>query len=45
MAKVGIIKLMQNYNFTTLNDNELEFDNYGVTLQVRGGIPLKITKR
>lgn len=45
MAKVGIIKLLQKYNFTPLNDDELVFDNYGVTLHVLGGIPLKITNR
>lgn len=45
MAKVGIIKLLQKYNFSPINDKELVFDNFGLTLHVEGGIPLKITNR
>lgn len=45
MTKIGIVKLLQKFDFEKLNDQEVEFDNYGMTLLVKGGIPLRITKR
>lgn len=45
MTKIGIVKLLQKFNFEKMNDHELEFDNFGMTLIVKGGIPLRISNR
>lgn len=47
ISKCGIIKLMTKFDFeeTDPNQPELEFDSYGVTLVVKGGINLKVTER
>lgn len=42
MAKVAIVKLLSAYRFEALTDAELEFENYGITLHVKGGIPMRI---
>lgn len=45
MAKVVIVKLLSRYRFEAVRDAELEFENYGITLHVKGGIPMRIRKR
>lgn len=45
MAKLGIVKLLAAYRFEPVSDAELEFENYGITLHVRGGIPMRIAHR
>lgn len=46
VVKMAIVQLLQKYDFhPTGADKELEFDNFAVTLQVRGGINLRVTKR
>lgn len=45
MAKVVIVKLLSKYRFEAVRDAELEFENYGITLHVKGGIPMRIRNR
>lgn len=45
MAKVGIVKLLSAYRLEPVSDAELEFENYGITLHVHGGIPMRIAPR
>lgn len=45
MAKVGIVKLLSKYRFDAVSKAELEFENYGITLHVKGGIPMRISRR
>lgn len=45
LAKVGIVKCLSAYRFEPVSGDELQFENYGITLHVRGGIPMRITKR
>lgn len=45
VTKVGMIMLLQQYNFECLKKGELEFDNHSVTLVLKHGIDLKVSKR
>lgn len=45
VTKIGLIMLMQKYEFECLKKDELEFDNHSVTLVLRGGIDLKVSHR
>lgn len=44
-VKIALIKLLQAYDFRAVDNGELEFDNFAVTLQVKGGIRLQVTER
>lgn len=43
IAKIGLVKLMQNFSFARADNKEMEFDNFGVGLTIKGGINLKVT--
>lgn len=45
VAKIGLIKLLKRYDFVPLDKKELEFDNFAVTLMVKGGINLTVSNR
>lgn len=45
VTKIGLIMLLQKYNFECLKKGELEFDNHSVVLVLRGGIDLKVSHR
>lgn len=45
VSKVGLIMLMQKYEFECMKKGELEFDNHSVTLVLKGGINLKVSNR
>lgn len=45
VTKIGLIMLLQKYDFECLQKGELEFDNHSVTLVLRGGINLKVSHR
>lgn len=45
VTKIGMIMLMQKFNFECVDKKELEFDNHSVTLVLKGGINLKVTNR
>lgn len=45
VTKIGIIMLLQQYHFECMKKGELEFDNHSVTLVLKGGIDLKVSKR
>lgn len=45
IVKMALVKLLIKYDFRTIDDRELEFDRYGVTLKAKGGINLKVTER
>lgn len=45
VSKIGLIMLMQKYDFECMKKGELEFDNHSVTLVLKGGINLKVSNR
>lgn len=45
VTKIGLIMLMQKYDFECLERGELEFDNHSVTLILKNGINLQVSNR
>lgn len=45
VTKIGLIMLLQKYDFECLRKGGLEFDNHSVTLVLRGGIDMKVSHR
>ena len=45
VTKIGIIKLLQQYDFFPTSDKELEFVNFASVMITKGGINLKVSKR
>lgn len=46
VAKVGIIRLLEKYDFKLTNDAELDFESFGVTLVVKGdGLKMNVSHR
>lgn len=44
-VKMALVKMLHQYDVEAIDRNELEFDNFAVTLQVKGGIKLRVTNR
>lgn len=44
-GQIGLVKLMRKFNFEIVDSSPLEFDNFSVTLQAKGGIRLRVSKR
>lgn len=45
MAKVGLVQLLKSFDFECADPNEIEFDNYAVTLIPRGGVEIRVVPR
>lgn len=45
ISKIGIILLLQKYDFECLEKKELEIANHSVTIAIKGGINLKVSNR
>lgn len=46
VAKVGIIRLLEKYDFKLTTDAELDFESFGVTLVVKGdGLKMNVSHR
>lgn len=45
VTKIGLIMLLQKYEFECEENGELEFDNHSVTLILKNGINLKVSNR
>lgn len=45
VAKIGLIMLLQKFNFECMDNRDLEHDTHSVTLVVKGGINLRISNR
>lgn len=45
VVQMALVKLLQKFDFDKINDDEIEFENYGVVLIPKGGINVKISKR
>lgn len=45
IAKVGIVQILQKYDFEHLGPDELEFDCHSIPLVIKGGVNLRVTKR
>lgn len=45
VTKIGLIMLLQKYDFECDEKGELEFDNHSVTLILKHGINLKVSDR
>lgn len=44
-AKIGLVKILQKYNFTSVDNKPIEFDSHSITLTPKEGIQLKISQR
>lgn len=44
-AKIALIQLLRKYDFESIDTADLEFDTFAATLQVKGGINLRVTNR
>lgn len=44
-VKLAVCQLLSKYNFETVNQKEMEFDGYAITLQAKDGLPLKVSLR
>lgn len=44
-TKIALITLFKNYNFECMEDRELEFASYGLTIAINGGINVKLSYR
>lgn len=44
-VKIGLAKLLQSYDVQALDDSEIEFENFAVTLQPKGGIRVRFSDR
>lgn len=45
VTKIGLILLLQKYNFECVEKKEIEFANYSVPLIAKNGVQLRITNR
>lgn len=45
VSKVGLVQILRKYNFEALDNKVLEFEPHSVTLIIKGGINLRVTKR
>lgn len=45
VAKIGLVMLLQKYNFECKDKRDLEFDTHSVTLKVKDGIYLNVSNR
>lgn len=45
IAKVGLVQLLQSFNFECADPNEIEFDNYAVTLIPKSGVEIRVLPR
>lgn len=45
IAKTGLIKFLADFDVEPLSHDELEYESFGFTMVVKGGIQLKITNR
>lgn len=45
IAKVGLVQLLQSFDFESVNGSEIEFDNYAVTLIPKGGVEIRVVGR
>lgn len=45
VAKVGLVQLLRSFDFECADPNEIEFDNYAVTLMPKGGVEIRVVER
>lgn len=45
VVQIGLVRLLHKYNMVTVDDKPLEFNNFSITLQVKGGINLRVSHR
>ena len=44
-VKVALVKVLTNYDVQAIKKEEIEFDNFAVTIVPKGGINLKLRKK
>lgn len=45
VTKIALILLLQQYNFTCIEDKELPIANHALTIAIAGGIHVKVSNR
>lgn len=45
VAKIGLVQLLRSYDFECVNDAEIEFHNFSVTLAPMGGVEIRVVER
>lgn len=45
IAKVGLVQLLRSFDFESIQEGEIEFQNYSVTLVPKGGVEIRVIQR
>lgn len=45
VTKVGLVQILRKYDFEALDNKALEFEPHSVTMVIKNGIHLRVTKR
>lgn len=45
VAKLGLVQLLRSYDYEIIEDKEIEFDNYAITLIPKGGVEIRVVNR
>lgn len=45
IAKIGLVQLLRSYDFECVNDAEIEFHNFSVTMIPKGGVEIRVVER
>ena len=44
-AKLGVVKILQNFAIETMEPREIEIDNHSLGIVPKGGVPVRLSKR
>lgn len=44
-VKMALVNVLQRFDVEAIDRSELEFDNFAATLQIKGGINMRVTER
>lgn len=45
IAKIGLVQLLRSYDFECVNDAEIEFHNFSITMIPKGGVEIRVVER
>lgn len=45
MAKVGLVSILRQFDFNCVEDKEIDFDVFTITLSPKGGVEMTVKKR
>lgn len=45
IAKIGLVQLLRSYDFECVDDAEIEFHNFSVTMVPKCGVEIRVLER